>query len=249
MQAKFGVLVIGDEILNGKRQDQHFMHVMQRLHARGLSVGWFRVAGDDRRALIETLRQTQQGCMPVFCFGGIGATPDDNTRQAAAQAFACRLQLHAEALALIEAQFGAAAHPNRVRMAELPEGCLLIPNPVNRIPGFTLYEHHFFPGFPNMAWPMLDWVLERYYPACEVNALYERSLRVFGVPESELLVLMEALTRQFPAARLFSLPRCGEPASIELGFRGAQPDVDAALTGLVTALEQRRLVFEIEVAA
>jgi molybdopterin-biosynthesis enzyme MoeA-like protein len=249
MSTQFGVLVIGDEILTGKRQDKHFPHVVTRLRARGLSVTWYRVAGDDRRALIETLRQTRQGGIPVFCFGGIGATPDDNTRQAAAQAFGCRLQVHDEALALIEAQFGAAARPNRVRMAELPEGCLLIPNPVNRIPGFTLYEHHFFPGFPSMAWPMLDWVLERYYPACEDSALYERSLRVFGVPESELLVLMGALTRQFPAARLFSLPRCGEPASIELGFRGAQPTVEAALTSLVTALEQRRLVFEIEVAA
>jgi len=244
MHAQFGVLVIGDEILAGKRQDKHFSHVVTRLRARGLVAAWYRVAGDDRRALVKVLRQTREGGIPVFCFGGIGATPDDNTRQAAAQAFGCRLQVHDEALALIEAQFGAAARPNRVRMAELPEGCLLIPNPVNRIPGFTIHEHHFFPGFPSMAWPMLDWVLGRYYPACENSALYERSVRVSGVPESELLDLMEALTRQYPTARLFSLPRRAEPASIELGFRGTQADVDAAMTGLVTALEQRRLVFE-----
>ena len=249
MHTQFGVLVIGDEILNGKRQDRHFAHVVKRLRARGLSAGWYLVAGDDRRALVETLRQTRQGSIPVFCFGGIGATPDDNTRQAAAQAFGCRLQVHDEALALIETQFGAAARPNRVRMAELPEACQLIPNPVNRIPGFTLDEHHFFPGFPDMAWPMLDWVRGRYYPACDNSALYERSVRVFGVPESELLELMEALTWQFPAVRLFSLPRRGERASIELGFRGTQLDVDAAITVLVTALEQRRLVFEIEVTA
>ena len=247
MSTQFGVLVIGDEILTGKRQDRHFAHVVTRLRARGLSAAWYRVAGDDYRALVETLRQTRESSIPVFCFGGIGATPDDNTRQAAAQAFACRLQVQEEALALIESQFGPAARPNRVRMAELPEGCLLIPNPVNRIPGFTICEHHFFPGFPSMAWPMLDWVLGRYYPACENSALYERSVRVSGVPESELLDLMEALTRQFPAARLFSLPRRGEPASIELGFRGTQPDVDAAMTGLEMALEQRRLVFEAEV--
>jgi molybdopterin-biosynthesis enzyme MoeA-like protein len=247
MHTQFGVLVIGDEILTGKRQDRHFAHVVTRLRARGLSAAWYRVAGDDYRALVETLRQTRESSIPVFCFGGIGATPDDNTRQAAAQAFACRLQVQEEALALIESQFGPAARPNRVRMAELPEGCLLIPNPVNRIPGFTICEHHFFPGFPSMAWPMLDWVLGRYYPACENSALYERSVRVSGVPESELLDLMEALTRQFPAARLFSLPQRGEPASLELGFRGTQPDVDAAMTGLEMALEQRRLVFEAEV--
>jgi molybdopterin-biosynthesis enzyme MoeA-like protein len=247
MQTQFGVLVIGDEILTGKRQDKHFPYVVTRLRARGLSAAWYRVAGDDRQALVETLRQTRESSVPVFCFGGIGATPDDNTRQAAAQAFACRLQVQEEALARIESQFGPAARPNRVRMAELPEGCALIPNPVNRIPGFTIYEHHFFPGFPSMAWPMLDWVLGHYYPVCANSALYERSVRVFGVPESELLDLMEALTRQFPAARLFSLPRRAEPASIELGFRGTQPDVDAAMTGLVSALEQCRLAFESEV--
>jgi len=245
MHAQFGVLVIGDEILAGKRQDKHFSHVVTRLRARGLVAAWYRVAGDDRRALVKVLRQTREGGIPVFCFGGIGATPDDNTRQAAAQAFGCRLQVHDEALALIEAQFGAAARPNRVRMAELPEGCLLdSQSGESASPALRFHEHHFFPGFPSMAWPMLDWVLGRYYPACENSALYERSVRVSGVPESELLDLMEALTRQYPTARLFSLPRRAEPASIELGFRGTQADVDAAMTGLVTALEQRRLVFE-----
>ena len=249
MHTQFGVLVIGDEILSGKRQDRHFARVVETLRARGLSVAWYRVASDDRKALCASLSQSQQECVPVLCFGGIGATPDDNTRQAAAEVFGCRLQVHAEALALIESQFGAAAQPNRVRMAQLPEGCVLIPNPVNRVAGFTLYEHHFFPGFPGMAWPMLDWVLQRYYPHREHSAQQERSLRVFGVPESELLELMERLTREFPAVRLFSLPRIGEPVSVELGFRGEQRDVDAAFVRLQSALKQRRVLFEQEDAA
>lgn len=249
MHTQFGVLVIGDEILSGKRQDKHFAHVAGVLGGRGMSVAWYRVAPDEPRALCETLCQTQQDNVPVLCFGGIGATPDDNTREAAAQAFGCRLAPHAEALALIEAQFGAAAWPNRVRMAELPEDCLLIPNPVNRIAGFTLYEHHFFPGIPRMAWPMLDWVLEQYYPASESPALRERSLRVFEVPESELLDLMEQLTRDFPGARLFSLPRYGQPGSIEIGFRGEPVIVDAAIGSLVMALNQRQLSYSFEAAA
>jgi molybdopterin-biosynthesis enzyme MoeA-like protein len=249
VSTQFGVLVVGDEILSGKRQDKHFAHVMETLRARGQSVAWYRVVADDSKALCQSLCQSQQDCVPVLCFGGIGATPDDNTRQAAAQAFGCRLQVHAEALALIESRFGAAARPNRVRMAELPEGCLLIPNPLNRIAGFTLYEHHFFPGFPDMAWPMLDWVLERYYPRNQSNTLYESSLRVFAVPESELLDLMERMTLEFPAARLFSLPRLGDPASIELGFRGERRVVDAAFARLQSELQQRHLLFEREDAA
>lgn len=249
MNTQFGVLVIGDEILSGKRQDKHFAHVIDALRMRGQSVAWYRVVADDSNTLYKSLRQSQQDCVPVLCFGGIGATPDDNTRQAAARAFGCRLQVHGEALALIESRFGAAAQPNRVRMAELPEGCLLIPNPLNRVAGFTLYEHHFFPGFPEMAWPMLGWVLERYYPPGESSALYESSLRVFGIPESELLDLMECMAREFPAARLFSLPRLGDPVSIELGFRGEQHVVDAAFACLQSELKQRHLLFEREDAA
>jgi len=249
MHTQFGVLVIGDEILSGKRRDKHFTHVIETLRTRGLSVAWYRVASDDPQALYESLCQSQQGDVPVFCFGGIGATPDDNTRQAAARAFGRELQVHAGALALIETQFGTAARPNRVRMAELPQGAVLIPNPVNRIAGFTLHEHHFFPGFPSMAWPRLDWVLGHYYPPCEGNALQERSLRVLGVPESELLPLMETLVQEFPAARLFSLPHHGQPHSVELGFRGEQPVVDAAFSRLVALLRQGRLLFDIEGAA
>ena len=249
MTTQFGVLVIGDEILSGKRQDRHFAHVIDTLRMRGQSIAWYRIVADDYGALYKSLLQSQQDCVPVLCFGGIGATPDDNTRQAAAQAFGCRLQVHTEALALIESRFGTAARPNRVRMAELPEGCLLIPNHYNRVAGFTLYEHHFFPGFPEMAWPMLDWVLERYYPRSQSSALHESSLRVLGVPESELLGLMERMTLEFPAARLFSLPHLGDPVSIELGFRGEQKVVDAAFARLQSELKQRRLFFEREYAA
>jgi molybdopterin-biosynthesis enzyme MoeA-like protein len=248
-QTQFGLLVIGDELLSGKRVDKHLAHVVETLRSRGMSLRWYRVAGDERRALSDTLRQTQEDTVPVLSFGGIGATPDDNTRQAAAHAFGRRLCMHAEAAALIEAQFGDEARPNRVRMAELPEDCLLIPNPVNRIPGFTLYDHHFLPGFPQMGWPMLDWVLDRYYPAADAPSGFERSVRVFGVPESAMLELMEQLSAAFPGARLFSLPRLGVPNSIEIGFRGERDSVDAATDSLVKALIRRRVLFEVQVAA
>ena len=109
MSKQFGVLVIGDEVLSGKRRDKHFTHVVDTLRARGMSVAWSRVASDDQQALFRVLSQTQQEGLPVFCFGGIGATPDDNTRAAAARAFGCPLQVHSDALALIESRYGAAS--------------------------------------------------------------------------------------------------------------------------------------------
>ena len=241
---QFGLLVIGDEILAGKRTDSHCSHVIETLDKRGLQLAWARFVGDDRRRLVRELRITGEDVVPVLCFGGIGATPDDQTRQAAAEAFAAPLARNPEALAMIEERFGGQAYPNRVRMADLPEHAVLIPNPYNRIPGFSLYDHHFMPGFPVMAWPMLDWVLDHYYPAVHVRQ-QEASARVINVRESDLLQLMEALSARHPDARLFSLPHLGEVNSIEIGFRGEQGAVAAALAELVSCLEQHELLFEV----
>jgi len=240
---QFGLLVIGDEILTGKRADRHCAHVIETLARRGAQLAWVRFAADDRRRLVRELELSAEDVVPVFCFGGIGATPDDRTRQAAAEAFSAPLVRNREATALIEAQFGEQAYPNRIHMAYLPEDCLLIPNAYNCIPGFSLYEHHFLPGFPVMAWPMLDWVLEHYYPAVHVPQR-EVSVRVMQVHESELLTLMEALSARHPAARLFSLPHLGEVNVIEIGFRGESTAVTAALAELVSCLTRRGLRFE-----
>ena len=83
-----------------------------------------------------------------FCIGGIGATPDDCTRQAAAKAHQRKLAQHPEALQLIIDQFGVDAYPKRVLMSEIPVGANIIPNEINNIPGFSVGEHYFMPGFP-----------------------------------------------------------------------------------------------------
>lgn len=239
-ESGFGVVIIGDEILSGRRRDRHLAHVIETLAVRGLQVAWSRVVGDGRRGLVHALRQTQQDNMPVICFGGIGATPDDRTRAAAAEAFGCRLVRHPDALALIEAQYGDAAWPVRVRMADLPEGCLLIPNAHNRIPGFTLYDHHFLPGFTDIAWPMLDWVLDTHYPARAV-AMVERSVRVMGVAESALVPLLEDLHGRLAGVKLFSLPHLGAINSVEVGVRGRPDAVETGFTELIRLLELHAL--------
>jgi len=240
---QFGVVVIGDEMLCGKRTDKHLPHVIEVLQARGMQVAWSRLVGDHRQRLVHELQTTQMDDLPVLCFGGIGATPDDQTRQAAAEAFGTGLARHPDAAAMIEEQFGEDAYPNRIRMADLPLDCLLIPNPHNRIPGFTLYDHHFFPGFPSMAWPMLDWVLDHYYPHDAAREM-EKSVRVFRARESDLVQFMDELSAGLSGAKLFSLPHMGSRPSIELGFRGEQSVVEAAFSRLVSALSRRGLEFE-----
>jgi molybdopterin-biosynthesis enzyme MoeA-like protein len=236
---RIGALVIGDEILSGKRQDRHFARVVATLAGRGLALAWARYEGDDRDALTATLRDTLARGDIVFAFGGVGATPDDHTRQAAAAALGVPLQRHPEAVAAIEAQFGAAAYPHRVLMAEFPQGATIIPNPVNRVASFSVGDHHFFPGFPEMAWPMLDWVLATRYAALALPPTGERAIVVYGAGESQLLPLMNDCVARYPRLKLFSLPSFLPEGArrIELGVRGEVALLDAAIADLVAGVE------------
>jgi molybdopterin-biosynthesis enzyme MoeA-like protein len=256
---RFGLIVIGDEILSGKRADKHLPKVVELLKARGLSLSWARYLGDERDAITAALRDTFSGGDVVFSTGGIGATPDDHTRQAAAAALGRGLHLHPTAERLIGERIAemspqglsAAETLQRMRMGEFPQGCSIIPNPYNKIPGFSVERHYFVPGFPVMAWPMLEWVLDEYFSA-EFHQLAqrERSLIVFGSAEATLTPLMEHIERDFPGIRVFSLPSVGDDAEsgprsrrhIELGVKGVdQARVDAAYAVLRDAAFELKL--------
>jgi molybdopterin-biosynthesis enzyme MoeA-like protein len=229
-----GVVVVGDEILSGKRADKHLPHAIATLAARGLGVDWATFVGDDRGRLTALFRTSFARGDLVFSFGGIGATPDDHTRQAAAAALGVPLERHPRALAEIEARFGADAYPNRVLMADFPAGASIVPNPFNRIAAFTVRDHHFLPGFPQMAWPMMDWVLATRYPDLRREKPVERAIAVYDAGESQLLPLMDENVTRFPRVRLFSLPAFLPDGGrrIELGVRGARADVEPAFEHL-----------------
>ena len=229
----FGAIIIGDEILSGKRQDKHMAKLIEALSARGLQLAWCHYLGDDPALITATLARTLASDDAVFSFGGIGATPDDHTRECAARAAGVELALHPDAEAEIRARFNNEVTPGRLKMGEFPAGSSIIPNPYNRIPGFTLQRHHFVPGFPQMAWPMVAWVLDTLYgELCAPGRIAERSIIVRGAGESQLIDLMNQCLARFPQLKVFSLPRMGEDRHIELGVRGDAADVPAALDTL-----------------
>jgi molybdopterin-biosynthesis enzyme MoeA-like protein len=230
-------LVIGDEILVGKRQDKHLPFLIGALTRRGLRLAYCEILGDDPERLTATLVRTLAAGEIVFSFGGIGATPDDHTRQCVAAALGVSLKLHPEAEREIRARFpGAEATANRLAMGEFPEGAEIIPNPVNRIPGFSVRDHHFVPGFPQMAHPMVEWVLDRRYARLvDRDKWAEASILVFEAGESQLVHVMEAVGAAFPAVKVFSLPSMdagGKRRHVELGVRGDPGQVPRAMGAL-----------------
>jgi molybdopterin-biosynthesis enzyme MoeA-like protein len=249
-----GLMIIGDEILSGKRTDQHLPKLISLLKARGLQLDWAELVGDERSRISASLRRSFASGDIVFCCGGIGATPDDHTRQCAAIALGLELELHPKAKVLIRerivdfareegtiADLEGADYLQRLKMGEFPVGAAIIPNPFNKIPGFSIQSHYFLPGFPQMAGPMMEWVLDTYYSASfHQNAHQEKSLRVFLMAESTLTPLMEQLEHDFPQIKVFSLPSVGDAQTrrhIELGVKGEPGQVAAAFSTMTAALD------------
>ena len=229
----FGAIIIGDEILSGKRQDKHIAKVIESLGSRGLQLAWCHYLGDDPALITATLARSFISGHAVFSFGGIGATPDDHTRKCAADAAGVALALHPDAETEIRARFGDDITPKRLMMGEFPVGSEIIPNPFNRIPGFSLNRHYFLPGFPQMAWPMMEWVLDTHYrDLFDPGRIGERSIIVRGAGESQLIDVMNRCLERYPALKVFSLPRMHGDRYVELGVRGDAQQVPTAILEL-----------------
>ena len=260
MTPHFGLIIVGDEILSGKRTDKHLPKVIELLAARGLALSYADYVGDTPERITTVLERAFASGDTVFCTGGIGATPDDQTRQSAARALGVALQLHTEAEALIHERMQEMAHTRkeaydpthpdnvqRLNMGVFPVGAQIIPNSYNKIAGFSCTGPgggavHFVPGFPVMAWPMIEWVLEhKYAHLFHHTPQTEHSVLVLGAMEAALTPLMERIERDHPLVKVFSLPSVDHPVHgrhIELGVKGPAAKVPPAWADLQAGLHQ-----------
>ena len=327
MTTHFGIIIIGDEILSGKRSDKHLPKAIELLAARGLPLAYADYVGDDPARITATLARAfaaaRESGDVVFSCGGIGATPDDHTRQCAASALGVELSLHPQAKALITERmqdtakeqgvpFDADRHDNihRLNMGVFPVDAQIIPNPYNKIPGFSCYVErlgssikqgprdwlsqtagaaapsglttaapnlpaqvwtgrradaagvgtsrelhavsdrggiHFLPGFPVMAWPMMEWVLDTHYKHLHQTSAYiEKSIIVFGSMEATLTPLMLEIEATYPGVKVFSLPSVDHPTygrHIELGVKGEPASIALAYPALLAGLAHFGLKF------
>ncbi len=289
MSTSFGLIIIGDEILSGKRADKHLPKTIELLQQRGLQLDYADYVGDSPVRIEAALKRAFSSGDVVFSTGGIGATPDDHTRQCAARALGVELALHPQAAELIRERMRDTAreqgvpyepdrHDNqhRLNMGVFPAGAEIIPNPYNKIAGFTCWSTgeragvqpkrragppqaasapsggsdphamgergglHFVPGFPVMAWPMMEWVLDTHYAHLhQSKAWVEKSVVVFGAMEATLTPLMEQIERDYVGAKVFSLPSVDHPVHgrhIELGVKGDPGLIDKAYPALLLGL-------------
>jgi molybdopterin-biosynthesis enzyme MoeA-like protein len=249
----FGLIIIGDEILSGKRADKHLPKVIELLKARGLQLDYAEYVGDAPERITAALKRAFASSDVVFSTGGIGATPDDHTRQCAARALGVALALHPQAAALITERMqeiakqqgtvyvpGDPDNMHRLNMGVFPVGAQIIPNPYNKIAGFSYGSIHFVPGFPVMAWPMIEWVLDNHYSHLFQSAAWiEKSVIVYGAMEATLTPLMQEIEQDYAGVKVFSLPSVDHPQygrHIELGVKGEPGRVAQAYPALLAGL-------------
>jgi molybdopterin-biosynthesis enzyme MoeA-like protein len=239
----FGLIIIGSEILDGRIRDRHFENTRKLLSERNHQLRYSMILIDEQGLILEKLKWAMMRYEPFFCCGGIGSTPDDYTRFCAAEAAGLPLEFHEEGVDILKKRFGKRATPPRLKMVEFPKGARLIPNPVNQVPGFSIANGHFLPGFPSMAEPMTAWVLDTYYE--RGNDRFMRTLVLEGAREADLVPIMEEFIEEHPAVTFSSLPKFVEGGTeVHLGLSGSLQDVESGIRDLIEKLEAMGLQWE-----
>ena len=215
---KFYLVIIGTEILNGRRQDKHFSFVREELAKYGHELFASFTIKDDKMLIARTYEMIQADEDAVmFSFGGIGSTPDDLTREIAAKVFRdAPLRTNEKFRQDIIQRFQEAAYPHRIHMADLPPNAELLFNPVNNMSGFSLDKKYFFvPGFPSMSHPMIADAIQKYF----AHAVTKYRLTLLADTSEESLI---SLMQQLPSdIELSSLPMFVEgKAKVELSLSG-----------------------------
>lgn len=199
----FYAVIIGSEILNGRREDKHFLYLRDALLQRGHTLFSSFIIKDDPVLIRNTFAMIKNDPDSVmFSFGGIGSTPDDLTRQIASDVFSDgELVSHEQFHSDIIERFGNEAYPYRIHMAELPKNSALLHNVINNMSGFYLEERYFFmPGFPEMSHPMVEEALSRFYPQAK---MIHRQTLIAQTSENTLIECMHQLD---PSVDFSSLP-------------------------------------------
>jgi len=214
----FYAVIIGTEILNGRRVDKHFAFLQTELAKYGHTLFASFTIKDDKELMKRTYNMIKNDTNAVmFSFGGIGATPDDLTREIASEIFReSKVVTNAQFKQDIIDRFAEDAYPYRIHMADLPPNAELLKNPVNNMSGFALDKRYFFvPGFPSMAHPMICEVIKKYFSQKKESYRYTLLAKT---SENTLISIMEQIPSHI---ELSSLPI----------FIDNMPNVELSLSG------------------
>jgi molybdenum cofactor synthesis domain-containing protein len=223
------VLIIGNEILSGRVQDANLAFLAKGLNEAGVRLREARVIPDEAATIVETVNEVRAKFDYVFTTGGIGPTHDDITAQCIADAFGVPLILHPDAKRLLESHYPPGAiNEARLRMAHMPEGSVLLLNPISRAPGFRIGNVYVLAGVPQVMQATFSELRHRLRGGAKVLS---RSVSC-GLGEGAIAKDLAALQARYGDLEIGSYPY----------FRRS----DFGVTLVVRGTERERIVAAIE---
>lgn len=207
--ATAGILIIGEEILSGKVDDENARHLVRELRSLGVSVRRIEVVPDDVQDIVAAVRAMSARYDHVFTSGGVGPTHDDVTLPAIAAAFEMRVERRPELEQLIRNTMLHAFHDRDLRMADIPDGARLLygepPDP-GRWPVIAVRNVFVLPGVPQIFRRKFDSIRELFRAAAiHSRAVYSRE------GEGPIAAALDAVVAEFPAVAVGSYPRLDAP--------------------------------------
>lgn len=198
------LLVIGNEILSGRTEDKNINWIAKKLVEKGITFSEVRIVPDVAERIVAAVRDMSARYDYLFTTGGIGPTHDDITAGCVSQAFAVPMEENQQARAMLVAHYGGEEHlnPPRLKMAQIPVGAALIPNPVSGAPGFVIENVHVMAGVPRIMQAMLDHVL----PALAGGAVVISRTITSRLAESRIAEGLAEIQNRWPNVEIGSYP-------------------------------------------
>ncbi len=214
MAKKIGVVILGDEVLRAEIRESNLAFMLPLLNEWGAEVALCAILPDEIETVVRHLRLYLAEADLLVLTGGIGPTPDDITREAVAAAAGLPLVVHPEARECLAAYYGDRINENRMVMARVPQGAVLIPNPVSAAPGFFVARMAVFPGIPRLLQEMFVW-LKPY-----VEGKRQGRVILFSqAPESAYAGIMRETIATFPGVKIGSYPIMEGGYRVRIVFR------------------------------
>lgn len=234
---KASLIIIGNEVLSGRTTDANTPWIAERLTERGILLAEVRIIPDVEHLIVSTLNHLRETYDYVFTTGGIGPTHDDITTESVAKAFGVPVVRDKDAFVILEKYYGLENLTGpRAKMAMVPQGAKLIPNPVSAAPGFIMDNVYVMAGVPRIMRPMMDHVLDEIKAGKPILS----NTITCGLTESKVADDMTRMQAQYPDIDIGSYPHYrGGELGLSIVLRGTNNDhLDLATNEIIEMIKK-----------
>jgi FAD synthetase len=199
-----GILVIGEEILSAKVDEQNARYLVCELRRLGVAVRRIEVIPDQVDEIAAATASMSGRFDHVFTSGGVGPTHDDVTVEGVAKAFGQKIVRNPELEAKIRTAMGPNLHERDLRMADIPEGSRLVygPEGKGRWPVISVNNVYLFPGVPEIFRIKFEMIREMF----RAGPIHGRAIYC-NEWEGAIAVTLDAAVAACPQVFIGSYPR------------------------------------------